>query len=170
MPSSETLNDEAFRQLVEKYHRAVFGRCYRLLGNQDDAADATQEVFLRVYRSWDHFDPQRPLLPWIMTIATRLCIDRLRRRRINQVPWEETLIADGAASLEEQVFSQEARQKLRQLVAQLPEIERTLVILHYWENLSYEEIARQVGLTVGAVKSRLYRARRWLAQAWEQQA
>ncbi len=160
-------NEETFRRFVEQYQRAVFGRCYRLLGDQDEAADATQEVFLRVYRAWDRFDPQRPLLPWLMTIATRLCIDRLRRRKPPAQAWDDARGAGDVSGLEARVLDAEDARALRRLVHQLQEPDRTLIILHYWEGLSYEEMAQQTGLTVSAIKSRLYRARRWLAQAWE---
>ncbi len=157
----------AYRHLVEAHHRRVYTLCLRLLNDPDEAEDATQEAFWRAYRALSRFDARRPFRPWLLSIAANHCLDRLRRRRT--IP-----LADHAPSLhatdpdpEAELIAQEQRTLIASLVQQLPPVERALVLLRYWEGASYETIAQATGLTVSAVKSRLFRARRALAQAYQ---
>ena len=75
-------NQEAFTQLVETYQRPVYNLCYRMLGDPDEAEDASQETFLRVYKNIKHYDADRPFSTWLLSIAAHLCIDQLRKRRM----------------------------------------------------------------------------------------
>ena len=80
---------EAFGRLVQAYQRPVYNLTYRMLGNAEEAEDAAQEVFIRVYRKLDTFDPQRKFSTWILSIASHYCIDRLRRRRLKWLSLED---------------------------------------------------------------------------------
>ncbi|NIV31364.1 MAG: sigma-70 family RNA polymerase sigma factor, partial [Anaerolineae bacterium] len=179
----------AFGRVVMAYQTPVYNLCYRMLGNAAEAEEAAQETFLRAYTHLRSYDPQRPFRSWLLSIASHYCIDRLRRRRITWLPLQEELIAptgtaessgrpsgQGVAAVQlasgspapERVVAQREREAhIQELLAGLSPTDRAAITLRYWYDCSYEEIAESLTLTVSAVKSRLYRARRALAGMME---
>ena len=163
---------QAFAELVEAYQRPVFNLCYRMLGEAGEAEDAAQECFLRGYNNMRRYDPTRSFSTWLLSIASHHCIDQLRRRRLpvdsleELEPWEEP--ADQNPGPETATARREGRQAARALLARLGPQDRAVVVLRYWDELSTEEIAEALSLTVKAVKSRLHRARKQMAEAWLQ--
>jgi RNA polymerase sigma-70 factor (ECF subfamily) len=148
----------------------VFNLCLRMLGEPDEAEDAAQESFLRAFRGLKRYDPERPFGTWMLSIASHYCIDQLRRRRLQFVSVEEemppAMEADSHPGPEEAFSLTQRREALSQLLARLPAQDRAAIVLRYWYDLSYEEIAAALALSVPAAKSRLHRARRVLAQHW----
>jgi len=163
---------EAFAQLVETFQVPVYNLCFRMLGEAGDAEDAAQETFLRAYRSLARYDPDRPFPTWLLSIASHHCIDVLRRRRFLPVSAESLLPgqerADPSPAPEEALAIQERRDRLSDLTRSLGAQERAAITLHYWYDLSYEEIAEVLSTSVSAVKSRMHRARRVLAERWQE--
>jgi RNA polymerase sigma-70 factor (ECF subfamily) len=163
-------NDEAFGNLVEKYQKPVFSLCYRMLGNSNDAEDAAQEGFIRAYRYLKKYDPNRSFATWLLSIASHYCIDRMRKRRLSTVSTDvlpAEIVQDKNAPIPEREFRTKEKEDLIQnLMKDLKPIDRAAVILRYWHEYSEQEIAESLDLTVSAVKSRLYRSRRALAEAW----
>jgi RNA polymerase sigma-70 factor (ECF subfamily) len=165
-------NPQAFAELVEAYQRPVFNLCYRMLGEAGEAEDAAQESFLRAYNNMRRYDPMRSFSTWLLSIASHHCIDQLRRRRLpldsleELEPWEEP--ADQNPGPETAAARREGRQAAGALLARLGPQDRAVVVLRYWDELSTEEIAEALSLTVKAVKSRLHRARKQMAAAWLQ--
>jgi len=165
-------DEQAFAELVEAYQRPVFNLCYRMLGDAGEAEDAAQESFLRAHRNMRRYDPTRSFSTWLLSIASHYCIDQLRRRRLpvdsleELEPWEEA--PDPGPGPETAVARREGREAARALLARLGPQDRAVVVLRYWDDLSTEEIAGALSLTVKAVKSRLHRARRQMAEAWLQ--
>lgn len=153
----------AFCRLVEAYQRPVYNLAYRMLSNVGEAEDATQETFVRMFTKLHTYQPNRKLASWVLSIASHYCIDRLRRRRINWLSLDDDPVAMAAPSHqpgpEETLIRHEARDAVQDCIAQLAPAYRVPLILRYWHGLSYEEIADVMGITVQAVKSRLYRAR-----------
>jgi RNA polymerase sigma-70 factor (ECF subfamily) len=165
-------NQEAFTQLVETYQRPVYNLCYRMLGDPDEAEDASQETFLRVYRNIKHYDADRPFSTWLLSIAAHLCIDQLRKRRMVVISMDTTPYldpADGAPGPEGEFFLKEDQVRVQALLKTLNPHDRAAVIMYYWYDFSYDEIARSLSLTPSAVKSRLHRARLSMAQSWSNQ-
>lgn len=163
-------NDEAFAQLVELYQRPVYNLCYRMLGDPQEAEDAAQESFWRAYQALKRYDPQRSFITWLLSITAHYCIDQQRRRRLPQVPVEllpEESVPDHSPNPEKAAFSAFEEQHLHKLLAALPEQDRAALILRYWHDYSDEEIGRMLNLSVSAVKSRLFRARKQLALNWQ---
>lgn len=166
----ETLRGEqdAFAKLVDAYKGPVHNLAYRMLGNRADAEDATQEVFLRVYTKLDTYDPRRKFSSWILSVASHYCVDRLRRRRGESVSMEEVhgsrWIPDSAPRPEERTSRREKNEVVRALLEELPPQYRLAIVLRYWEDRSYAEIAKITESTESAVKSRLHRARLVMAQ------
>jgi RNA polymerase sigma-70 factor (ECF subfamily) len=165
-------NQVAFTHLVETYQRPVYNLCYRMLGDADEAEDASQETFLRVYRNIRHYDAGRPFLTWLLSIAAHLCIDQLRKRRMVVISMDTSPYlepADGSPGPETAFFLKEDQRRVQALLKTLNPHDRAAVIMYYWYDFSYDEIAKSLSLTPSAVKSRLHRARLTMAQTWSDQ-
>ncbi len=158
----------AFARLVEVYQGPVYNLCYRMLGNAVEAEDATQETFVRMYTKLHTYQPERKLSSWVLSIASHYCIDRLRRRRGIWLSLDEEPVAmtvpSRQRSPEDSALRSESRSEVQRLVDELAPAYRVPLVLRYWYDLSYTEIAEAMGLTVQAVKSRLHRARLYLVQ------
>lgn len=163
---------EGFVRLLLTYQEPVYRRAYRFLHNREDALDITQEVFLRAIPALDRFDPDRPLWPWLRRITTNLCLNHLRSRRpVDSLdgewdPDEGSPLArlagsdDTAAAAEARL----GREAVMEALADLPPLHRMVVILRHQDGLTYPEIARELGLPLGTVKTYLFRARRALRE------
>jgi RNA polymerase sigma-70 factor (ECF subfamily) len=161
-------DEEAFSRIVEAFQRPVFTLCYRMLGERTQAEDAAQETFLRAFLNLKRYDMERPFITWLLSIASNHCIDRLRRRRLRLVPLEEAgieaQIADAAPGPESALAQSEQERELHQSLLRLAHKDRAAVVLHYWHGLSLAEVGETLSLTPSAVKSRLHRARRQMAE------
>jgi len=160
---------DAFAYIVQAYQRPVYNLCYRMLGNPEEAEDATQETFIRAYTGLEKFDPDRKFINWILTIASNHCVDRLRKRRIHwssieDDPYVEHIPLPEAVNPYQVAEKQEQADEIQYWLDQLPPDYRTPLILLYWYGYSYEEIAEIMNLSVPAVKSRLHRARKRIAE------
>ncbi len=164
-------DEHAFTYIVEAYQRPVYNLCYRMLGDALEAEDAAQETFWRAYQALRRYDPKRPFPTWLLSIAAHFCIDQQRRRRIPILSIEllpEEDAPDHAPSPEKVVGQLEETSQMRKLLEGLGPQDRAAVVLRYWYEFSEEEIAKTLSLTVSAVKSRLHRARKELAQNWQE--
>ncbi|HID65024.1 MAG TPA: sigma-70 family RNA polymerase sigma factor [Anaerolineae bacterium] len=159
---------EAFTRLVEAYQIPVYNLAYRMLGDAREAEDAAQETFLRAYTRLSTYQTDKKFSSWLLAIASHHCIDRLRRRRFTWLSLDELPFLEQAAGErnhpEEAAIRQEERDEVRKMLDHLPPRYRAAVVLRYWYELSYREIAEVMEITESAVKSRLYRAREMLAQ------
>lgn len=168
-------DQDACAEIVYTYQDAVYNLCYRLLGERTEAEDAAQETFLRAYYNLKRYDPERSFKTWLLSIASNHCIDRLRKRRMALVSIDEPIPATLALSsddpLPEQVaILNERSQHIQALLDELEPDYRAAVVLRYWYDYSYAEIAEMMGTTESAIKSRLYRARQTLADRIESAA
>jgi RNA polymerase sigma-70 factor, ECF subfamily len=165
-------DEQAFTRLVERYERPVFNLCYRMLGAPMAAEDAAQETFVRAYTHLPSYDTSRSFSSWLLSIASHHCIDQLRRRHLQLISWDDlppwAWVADTAPKPEEVTLNHETEREVRALLNRLPPDYRAAVVLRYWHDLSYEGIARVLGTTVSAIKSRLFRARQMMAEACTQ--
>lgn len=167
-------NDDAFTNLVETYQKPVYNLCYRMLGEMEAAEDAAQETFLKAYQNLTRYDRERSFATWLLSIAAHHCIDKLRRRRFNSVSIDEdeegqTDIPDHSApDPESEIMKHQQRERLQNCLQSLDPTDRAAVVMRYWQDCSEVEIAQALKVTVPAVKSRLHRARRALAELWEE--
>jgi RNA polymerase sigma-70 factor (ECF subfamily) len=163
---------EAFTRIVDAYQVSVFNLCHRMLGNPYEAEDAAQETFLRAYKSMNSYDPNRSFSTWILSIAAHYCIDQLRRKKLNITYLEDSPfleLPDPGPNPESSLSESEQQKQIRSLLNALSETDRAAVIMFYWYEFTYEEIANALNLTISAVKSRLHRARTHLAKTWTEQ-
>jgi RNA polymerase sigma-70 factor (ECF subfamily) len=168
---AQASDDEAFSELVGAYQVPVYNLCYRILGESGEAEDAAQETFLRAYRNIKKYDPDRKFVTWILSIASNHCIDRLRKRRLTFLSLDKTPEiwegSDPEPGPEGSLEDRELQEQVQGMLADLNGPDRAAILLRYWYDYSYEEIADTLTLSVSAVKSRLHRARRDLAEGWQ---
>jgi RNA polymerase sigma-70 factor (ECF subfamily) len=162
-------DDLAFSRLVEAYQKPVYNLCYRMLGNARDAEDAAQETFIRAYKAIRRYDTARRFSTWLLTIASNYCIDQHRRRKLPTFSYdalETPNLPSKGKGMESMLMQGEYEDEVAELLNQLNPKDRSAIILRYWYEYSYDEIATSLELSVSAVKSRLHRARKDLAEAW----
>jgi RNA polymerase sigma-70 factor (ECF subfamily) len=166
----------AFRVLVERYQGRAYRLALRVLRDEDQAQDAVQDAFLKVYGSLDRFEGRSGFYTWLYRIVMNLCIDRKRRDRSDrEVEWDEQMpggpLADPAAAdpaqsgPEAEALSSELRTLMARAIESLPADARRAIQLREIDGLSYKEIAEALGIPKGTVMSRLYYARRRLQEA-----
>ncbi|MDF1512959.1 MAG: sigma-70 family RNA polymerase sigma factor [Anaerolineae bacterium] len=163
-------DDDALNELIVTYQQPVFSLCYRMLGVRQEAEDAAQEAIVKAVMKLHLYDADRPFKPWILRIASNECIDRIRRRK--EAVSLDGMGEDGAWEWQvgnspnpESAYLREEEQFLvNRILDELSPTDRLVVTLFYWEGLAYTEISEVTGLSVSAIKSRLFRARRDLAE------
>ncbi|MBN1935359.1 MAG: sigma-70 family RNA polymerase sigma factor [Anaerolineae bacterium] len=158
----------AFAALVEAYQKPVYNLAYRMLGSNAEADDAAQETFIRMYTRLHTYDPERKFSSWLLAIASHYCIDMLRRRRINwasidDLPPMIELAMPHAEQPEQVMLYAQSSGKVQALLDTLEPAYRVPVILRYWYDMSYKEIADAMDVTESTIKTRLHRARSKLA-------
>jgi len=165
-------DQDAFTVLVERYKDAVQNLAYRMLSNTAEAEDVTQETFVRAYTQLATYKPAHKFSTWLLSIASHLAIDQLRRRRFLALPLEDVpfleWIVDSGASPEQSTLQGEQQDEIQVYLQRLPGKYRAVIVLRYWYDFSYEEIARTLNLTPPLVKARLHRARELLARYMNQ--
>lgn len=164
-------DQDAFAEIVYSFQDAVYNLCYRMLGERTEAEDATQEAFIRAYRNLDRYDTGRSFKTWLLSIASNHCIDRLRKRRLMYLSLDEPLpshmqlaLSSDEPNPEVLAARSEHSEYIQELLDQLPPDDRAGIVLKYWYDYSYAEIAAVLETTESAIKSRLFRARRALAE------
>lgn len=165
----------AFGELVQMYERPVYNLAYRMLGEPTEAEDAAQEAFLKAYSHLNRYDMSRSFKTWLLSITSNHCIDRLRKRRLTYLSLDEPLPPHPALTSDElgpeaAAIARERSQKIQLMLDGLSSEYRLVVVLRYWYDLSYTEIADMLETSESAVKSRLFRARQTLAKVLEESA
>jgi RNA polymerase sigma-70 factor (ECF subfamily) len=170
-------DEKSYRELVERYQAQVLSLATRMVRRQEDAEDLTQETFVRMFRALDRYDPTRSFPAWLFTIASRLCIDHLRRRKFDPVPLTQhdrrtdeeydIDVEDPGLTPDVQAVHAEEERRAGDLIESLPPHYRIVVMLRHQQDLSYEEIAEALNLPLGTVKARIHRARALLKQRLE---
>ena len=162
-------DDPDFGALFRAHERRVRQVCRYLLGSTDEAEDAVQEVFLRVRQRYDQFDPARPFESWVVGVTSHYCVDRLRhRRRVSRLfgtdDIEGDTIPSALGSPLDALLARERGRELRQAVADLPVKYRVPIVLAYFNELGYAEIAKMLGIERSHVAVLLFRGRQRLRQ------
>ncbi len=168
----------AFTEIVRRYGDSVLGFLIRMSGSREQAEDLFQETFKRVYEKAHTFRGER-FKNWLFMIATRLAIDNLRRRRrLRLVSLNQTVDCDNGACEQlntvavtegryepsEEAAMDEQKEQVRRAIEMLPARQRATLALAYYQQLSYREVAKVLGCSIGTVKTQMSRALRTLAQ------
>lgn len=164
---------EAFRQLVVRHQNAVIGTVAKMLGNPSEAEDIAQQVFLRIWRHAKRYRPDAKFTTYLYTITRNLVFNETRRKsRKKEVSSDEreenshrSIEANPDRQPDAELLQAELQRAVDDAIAGLPETQRMAVVLRRYEQLSYEEIAAVLGLSVSAIKSLLFRARTSLREA-----
>lgn len=164
-------DQSAFRELVERHKLSVLNLCLRFVGNKADAEDLAQEVFIRIFQAAPTYEVKAAFTTWVYRIAVNLCLNHQRRKKIIQFfslnhkysPNSQFDDRQPEIPVSENPDTEFERKELQQLVQDaiqsLPENQRTVIILHRYHELSYQEIAAVLDTSVSAVESRLHRAK-----------
>ena len=164
---------KAYAELMQRYKDSIYFMALKMVNNKDDAMDLTVETFGKAFENLDKYKPDFAFSTWLFRIATNNCIDFIRKKRLNVVSLhtlseedsEEKHMQVRAEGLnpEENSIKKQESEKLKNIVEQLPIRYRKLIILRYYDEQSYEEIAKQLDIPLGTVKAQLFRARDLMA-------
>ncbi|HYH08426.1 MAG TPA: RNA polymerase sigma factor [Thermoanaerobaculia bacterium] len=144
---------DAFAEIIEQHEDMVYSLAYHFFGDRSRSEELAQDVFLQLYRNLGTIESDSHLLFWLRQVTTRRCIDLARRSRLKAVPLEDVELR----AVEKHADPLLDR-RLKQLVEELPEVQKAVVTLRYQEDLDPSEICRIVGMPVNTVKSHLHRA------------
>ena len=166
---------KAYDELMVLYKNAVYNIIYRMVHNQQEAEDLTQEAFIKAYNSINSFNEQYAFSTWLFKIATNHCIDFFRKRKLKTYSMEQTIrykddrikheYADGEKAADKELLASEKTRLIRKAIADLPEKYRTAIELRHQEEKSYDEIAEILHIPLGTVKARIFRAREMLKKS-----
>jgi RNA polymerase sigma-70 factor, ECF subfamily len=156
----------AFAELFKFYQNYLFKLCYSYVHNEQEALDMLQEIYIKLYKNIKKYDDKYPFHPWIRRVAVNTCLNEKRKHTLSCIPLDN---GDDGISMEEQLASTDDTQQeiekhemkliVKQHINSLPEKQRMVVILRYYEDLSYEEISDLMKIPLGTVKTDLYRAK-----------
>ena len=163
----------AFHELFNKHKRNIINLSYRFVQNKEAAEDIAQDVFIKIYEKKFHFDSSAKFSTWLYKVTVNTSIDRTRKksffdRSLDKAETDqegegqtllETLSDSSAISPADTVASEEIKNLVQMEIQKLPEKLKTPILLHQFENLSYEEIARILGITTKAVERKIYHAK-----------
>ncbi|MFP4191155.1 MAG: RNA polymerase sigma factor [Candidatus Hydrogenedentota bacterium] len=159
-------NVHAFEELVRRYRNEVFGLAYHFLRSREEAWDISQEVFIKAHRALKRFRGDSAFKTWLLRITANQCKDYLKKRRVNTVAFDDAREAAEAPSASltpaEAVGAAELGAAIEKALEALPVKHRAVFVLREYEGMSYEEMAKVIGCSMGTVMSRLHHARKKL--------
>ena len=173
-------DEVAFREIVERYKNSLYSFLRRFLNRQDLVEDVFQETFLQLFASRDSFDASRPLRPWLFTIAANKAKDALRKIQRHSSMSLGAIADSGDVSVDDvinilasykvtpadEVTKDETARRVREIIADMPENLRGILILAYFEQFSYKHMAEILSIPIGTVKSRLHTAVMHFTKKW----
>jgi len=163
-------DQDAFTDIVEMYKNPVFNLCYRMLGTPQAAEDAAQEAFWRAYKYLDRYDMNRSFATWLLSITAHYCIDLQRKKKLPTMNLDDIIeysVNDPAPPPEKVLVENEFSEEVQRQLSNLNEKDRAVLILRYWHEMSEKEISQTLSISKSAVKSRLFRARKHMAEEWD---
>ena len=153
---------EALVSLLRQIETDVYRTAYYILGNEQDAMDAAQEALIRIYTKIGMYEEKALFKTWVQRIVTNICIDKMRKSKPSVSIEEHEMVFVSMENTEDEVISSHVAKDIREAIEKLPEHHRSVVVLRYLQDLSYNEIAETLDLPLNTVKSYLFRARRQL--------
>jgi RNA polymerase sigma-70 factor (ECF subfamily) len=150
---------EQYRALVERYHRGLIQHLYNMLHDGDLAEDVAQEAFIRAYAKLDHYDVRYAFSTWLYKIADNLAFRHLKQAKNVPLDTVAEVLSDDRPTPAEQMDRTFTRETVRRALDRLPLGYRQVVVLYYWDNRSYEDIAAIMERPIGTIRTWLYRAK-----------
>ena len=171
----EKSDQQAFAELLNKYRESIYFMMFKMVQNSDDADDLTIEAFGKAFKRLDQYVPNYAFSTWLFRIATNNCIDFIRKKRLNTMSIDKSMdeskgeqpfitLESKGLNPEQTVIKEQKIKMMRKVVDQLKPRYKNLVVLRYFHELSYEEIAKELNIPLGTVKAQLFRAREFLFQ------
>lgn len=156
---------DAFAELFKFYQNYLFKLCFSYVHNEQEALDMLQEIYIKLYRNISKYDDKYPFHPWIRRVAVNTCLNEKRKNTLSCIPLDngnDISLEEQLASVddtEQEIEKHEMTLIVKKHIDSLPEKQRMVVILRYYEDLSYEEISELMKIPLGTVKTDLYRAK-----------
>ncbi|MBO9605208.1 MAG: sigma-70 family RNA polymerase sigma factor [Paenibacillaceae bacterium] len=155
---------DALVTLLREIEPHVYRTAYYMLGNEQDALDVAQEALIRIYTKIQTYEEKALFKTWVQRIVTNICIDKFRKKRPSVSIDEHEMVFTSAHDVEDEVLSTFVAKDIQEAIDKLPAHHRSVVVLRYLHDFSYNEIADSLGLPLNTVKSYLFRARHQLQQ------
>jgi RNA polymerase sigma factor (sigma-70 family) len=162
-------DQKAYADLMHRYKDSIYFMALKMVNNKEDAMDLTVETFAKAFEKLDKYQPEYAFSTWLFRVGTNNCIDFIRKKKLSTLSINSMVDDDGderplqiksdTLNPEEVSMKREQTQLLKLLIDSLPPRYRNLIVLRYFDELSYEEIAEQLDLPLGTVKAQLFRAR-----------
>jgi RNA polymerase sigma-70 factor (ECF subfamily) len=153
---------DALITLLREIEQHVYRTAYYILNNEQDALDAAQEALIRIYTKINSYEEKAQFKTWVQRIVTNICIDKFRRTKPSVSIDEHEMVFQDKQDVEHEVMSTYVARDIQDAINKLPEHHRTVIVLRYLQDLSYNEIADCLDLPLNTVKSYLFRARQQL--------
>ena len=166
-------DQKAYAELMQRYKDSIYFMALKMVNNKDDAMDLMVETFAKAFENIDKYKPDFAFSTWLFRISTNNCIDFIRKKKLKVISMDSMVDDEGddrplqikseTLNPEETSIKKQQNEQLKDIVDNLPARYRVLITLRYFEELSYEEISKQLDLPLGTVKAQLFRARDLLA-------
>jgi len=161
---------EAFAELVTRYKKLIYNVIYNIINDKEEVNDIAQEVFIKIYRALDKYDPQYKFSTWAVKIATNYCLDVVRKKKIETTSIDEAVgVSSNIETPESSYIRQEQNERINNELSKLPDKYRVPLILYHKNGLSYEEMTKVLNEPMSIIKNRLYRARKMLKEKLSEQ-
>lgn len=156
-----------FEDLVTRYKKLVYSVVYNMVSDKEEVSDISQEVFIRIYKALHRYNPEFKFSTWAVRIATNLCLDIHRKKKLDSVPIDEVgdLSSSSDVTPEATYIKKERSERIKKAIEALPEKYKVPVVLFHQNGLSYEEMTKVLNEPMTIIKNRLYRARLMLREA-----
>jgi RNA polymerase sigma factor (sigma-70 family) len=153
-------NKDKFSELVNRYKKLIYSVVYNMINDKQEVNDISQEVFVRIYKALDRYNPEYKFSTWSVKIATNYCLDVLRKKKAEFVPIDDmTDISSDADTPEATYIKKERKFLIHKALLELPDKYRIPIVLYHQNGLSYEEMSEVLNEPMSIIKNRLYRAR-----------
>ncbi len=163
-------NEDAFAELLSRYKNLVYSVVLRMVNDTEDANDLAQEVFIKLYKNLDKYQPEYKFSTWLIRITTNHVIDYRRKKKQETVSMDD-MVYEPANNItpEKEYISREEKQGLAAVIAGLPDIYKIPIVLYHQQGLRYQEIADIIGEPLSKVKNRIFRGRKMLKENLEKE-
>lgn len=172
-------DQKAYAEIVNRYHHQIFNLIMRMVRRREEAEDLTQETFIKAFNALPSFNADYAFSTWLYKIAVNNCIDHFRKKRLKTYPIDNPIMAkdgelqrefpDQDAGPDAGLMEKERHSTIQEAINSLPEKYRQAIILRHAQDRSYEEIAQLLGIPIGTVKVRIFRAREMLKKKLREQ-